>query len=82
MNEIIDQHKEIFDPFELKNLAMAEEDREILDTDLPERYFNLLKRYLLSNTATFEATRRRLSKSNRALRRKILLLRRTGSIIA
>lgn len=44
MNEIIDQHKEIFDPFELKNLAMAEEDREILDADLPERYFNLLKR--------------------------------------
>lgn len=62
MNEIIDQHKEIFDPFELKNLAMAEEDREVLDTDLPERYFNLLRRYIFYNTVMFEATKRRLSR--------------------
>lgn len=81
MNEIIDHHKEIFDPFELKNFAMADEDREILETDLPERYFNLLKKYVMINLATFEGIKRRSRKSRKALRNKIQLFRLTGSII-
>jgi hypothetical protein len=35
--------KEILDPFDLNNLALADEDREVVNTDLPERYINLLK---------------------------------------
>lgn len=35
---------EIFDPFEVKNVSVAEEDKELVETDLPERYIYLLKK--------------------------------------
>jgi len=49
IQEIIHQHKDIFDPADMKSMAIEDEYREIVETDLPERYISQLKGYKFKN---------------------------------
>jgi hypothetical protein len=60
LNEIMVQHKDIFDPSDLKRLTIEEEDRDVAELDLPERYINQLKTYARNSRKTIAQVREEL----------------------
>lgn len=45
MNEVVQQQMDLFDPGDLKAFTIEEDDKELVETDLPERYIKLTRGY-------------------------------------
>jgi hypothetical protein len=43
MHEVVHQQMDIFDPGDMKSLTIEDGDKELVETDLPERYIKLTR---------------------------------------
>ena len=46
MIEILEGNRDVLDPFDLKQIKTTEEELEVMENDLPERYIKLCKLYI------------------------------------